>query len=210
MHAGSSWASRRRRSRRCSVCNPRSGSFSGAGRCWTPPHPTVGSIANAVMVRSCRGSRRNPGCSHCWVQRNRGGPGGVSHRGDPGGGLVAALTRRRHSGEPPDVRRVTPHRAAASLALRPKRVAVGANGCLGEAVTEAIRPCNPQGAFGARHGHTRSTYTRQRIRHGIRHTAARAGRRPRPSVANDRLRNGPAPDMFLMTWALQNRVVVSI
>ena len=22
--------------------------------------------------------------------------------------------------------------------------------------------------------------------------------------------NGPAPDMFLMTWALQNRVVVSI
>ena len=24
-----------------------------------------------------------------------------------------------------------------------------------EAITEAIRPCTPQGAFGARHGHTR-------------------------------------------------------
>ena len=58
-----------------------------------------------------------------------------------------------------------------------------------EAITEAIRPCTPQGAFGARHGHTRSTYARHRIRHGIRHTAARAGRRPRPRVPNDRLRH---------------------
>ena len=35
----------------------------------------------------------------------------------------------------------------------------------------------------------RSTYARHRIRHGIRHTAVRAGRRPCPSVANDRLRH---------------------
>ena len=41
-------------------------------------------------------------------------------------------------------------------------------------------------------------------------TAARGWRSPGPCIANDRLRNGPAPDMFLMTWALQNRVVVSI
>ena len=33
------------------------------------------------------------------------------------------------------------------------------------------------------------TYARHRIRHGIRHTAALAGRRPRPHVANDRLRH---------------------
>ena len=32
-----------------------------------------------------------------------------------------------------------------------------------------------------------STSARQRIRHGLRHTAARAGRRPRRSVPNDRL-----------------------
>ena len=37
----------------------------------------------------------------------------------------------------------------------------------------------------------RSTYARHRIRHGLRHTAARAGRRPRPSVPNDRLRHMP-------------------
>ena len=37
--------------------------------------------------------------------------------------------------------------------------------------------------------HTRWTYVRHRIRHGIRHTAALAGRRPRPSVANGRLRH---------------------
>ena len=43
--------------------------------------------------------------------------------------------------------------------------------------------------LGARHWHTRSTYARHRIRHGIRHTAARAGRRPRPSVPNGRLRH---------------------
>ena len=35
----------------------------------------------------------------------------------------------------------------------------------------------------------RSTSARHRIRHGIRHTAALAGRRPRQSVANDRLRH---------------------
>ena len=35
----------------------------------------------------------------------------------------------------------------------------------------------------------RSTYARHSIRHGIRHTAVRAGRRPCPSVANDRLRH---------------------
>ena len=58
-----------------------------------------------------------------------------------------------------------------------------------EAITEAIRPCTPQGAFGARHWHTRATSARHRIRHGLRHTAALAGRRPRPSVANDRLRH---------------------
>ena len=43
--------------------------------------------------------------------------------------------------------------------------------------------------FGVRHWHTRSTYARHRIRHGIRHTAARAGRRPCPCVANGRLRH---------------------
>ena len=43
--------------------------------------------------------------------------------------------------------------------------------------------------LGARHWHTRSTYARHRIRHGIRHTAARAGRRHCPSVANERLRH---------------------
>ena len=53
----------------------------------------------------------------------------------------------------------------------------------------AIRPCTAQGAFGARHGPTRSTSARHRIRHGIRYTVARAGRRPCPSVANDRLRH---------------------
>ena len=31
------------------------------------------------------------------------------------------------------------------------------------AITEAIRPCNPQGEFGARHWPTRSTYARHRI-----------------------------------------------
>ena len=36
-----------------------------------------------------------------------------------------------------------------------------------EAVPEVIRPCTPQGACGARHRHTRSTYARQRIRDGI-------------------------------------------
>ena len=35
----------------------------------------------------------------------------------------------------------------------------------------------------------RSTYARHSIRHGIRHTAALAGRRPRPSVPTDRLRH---------------------
>ena len=55
--------------------------------------------------------------------------------------------------------------------------------------TEAIRPRNPRGAFGARHWHTRSTYARHRIRHGIRHTAALAGRHPRPDVANGRFRH---------------------
>ena len=40
----------------------------------------------------------------------------------------------------------------------------------------------------------RSTYARHRIRHGIRHTAVRAGRRPCPSVANDRLRHMFQPD----------------
>ena len=55
--------------------------------------------------------------------------------------------------------------------------------------TEAIRPRNPRGAFGARHWHTRSTYARHRIRHGLRHTAALAGRHPRPDVANGRLRH---------------------
>ena len=46
--------------------------------------------------------------------------------------------------------------------------------------TEDIRPCTPQGELGVRHGHTRSTSARHRIRHGIRHTrrpsdGARAG-----------------------------------
>ena len=57
-----------------------------------------------------------------------------------------------------------------------------------EAVAEAIRPFNSPGEFGARHLHTLSTYANHRIRHGIRHTAALAGRRPRPPVPNDRLR----------------------
>ena len=35
----------------------------------------------------------------------------------------------------------------------------------------------------------RSTFTRHRIRHGIRHADVLAGRRPRPCVANDRLRH---------------------
>ena len=35
----------------------------------------------------------------------------------------------------------------------------------------------------------RSTYARHRIRHGIRYTAALAGRRPRPPVPNERLRH---------------------
>ena len=35
----------------------------------------------------------------------------------------------------------------------------------------------------------RSTYARHRIRHRIRHTEVLAGRRPRPPVANDRLRH---------------------
>ena len=36
---------------------------------------------------------------------------------------------------------------------------------------------------------SRSTYARHRIRYGLRHTAALAGRRDRPSVPNDRLRH---------------------
>ena len=60
-----------------------------------------------------------------------------------------------------------------------------------EAITETIRPCSPQGAFGARHSPTRSTSARQRIRHGVRHTVARAGRCPCPRVPNDRLRHIP-------------------
>ena len=35
-----------------------------------------------------------------------------------------------------------------------------------EVITEAIRPCNPPGAFCARHWPTRSTYARHRMRHG--------------------------------------------
>ena len=58
-----------------------------------------------------------------------------------------------------------------------------------EAITEAIRPFNPLGEFGARHWHTLSTYANHRIRHRIRHSAALAGRRPCPPVANDRLRH---------------------
>ena len=58
-----------------------------------------------------------------------------------------------------------------------------------ESTSEAIRPFTPQGACGARRWHMRSTYARHRIRHGIRHTAALVGRRPRPHVANDRLRD---------------------
>ena len=46
-----------------------------------------------------------------------------------------------------------------------------------------------QGAFGTRHRHTRSTYARHRIRHGIRHREVLAGRRPRPHVPNARLRH---------------------
>ena len=44
----------------------------------------------------------------------------------------------------------------------------------------------------------RSTYARHRIRHGIRHTAARAGRRPRPHVLNGRLRYMRPDDSSLM------------
>ena len=47
---------------------------------------------------------------------------------------------------------------------------------------ENLRPFQ-RGAFGARHWHTRATSARHRIRHGIRHTVARAGRRPYPCVA---------------------------
>ena len=36
-----------------------------------------------------------------------------------------------------------------------------------EAIPEAIRPCTPQGACGARHWHTRSPSARQRNRYGI-------------------------------------------
>ena len=58
-----------------------------------------------------------------------------------------------------------------------------------EVITEAIRPCNPPGAFCARHWPTRSTYARHRMRHGIRHTTVRAGRGLRRYVANGRLRH---------------------
>ena len=68
--------------------------------------------------------------------------------------------------------------------MRPWRVAVGVL-LNSEASTEAIRSCTPQGEFGARHWPTRSTSARHRIRHGIRHTAARGGGRPRSYVAND-------------------------
>ena len=54
---------------------------------------------------------------------------------------------------------------------------------------EAIRPCTPQGALFGRHWPTRSTSARQRIRHGLRHTAALAGRRPRQHVPNERFRH---------------------
>ena len=37
--------------------------------------------------------------------------------------------------------------------------------------------------------HAHSTYARHRIRHGVRHTGALAGRRPCPPVANGRLRH---------------------
>ena len=58
-----------------------------------------------------------------------------------------------------------------------------------EAITEAIRPFSPPGEFGARHLHTLSTSANHRIRHGIRHTVALAGRRHRPRVPNGRLRH---------------------
>ena len=66
----------------------------------------------------------------------------------------------------------------------------------------AVYTAAPRRSCGARHWPTRQTYARHRIRHRIRHTASRVGRCPCPSVANDRLRNGPAPDMFLMTWGV--------
>ena len=40
------------------------------------------------------------------------------------------------------------------------------------------------------------TYAKLRMSHGIRYTVALAGKPPRPHVPNERLRNGPAPDMF--------------
>ena len=48
--------------------------------------------------------------------------------------------------------------------------------CRDPAITEAIRPCTPQGEFGPRPWPTHSTSARHRIRHGIRHTEARTGR----------------------------------
>ena len=44
---------------------------------------------------------------------------------------------------------------------------------------------------GLRATRVRSTSARQKIGHGVRHTPARAGRRPRPCVANDCLRHMP-------------------
>ena len=88
-------------------------------------------------------------------------------------------TRRLLSGPRPCAPRSSSRRPSTPLRILPRL----------SWLTETIHPCTPQGAFGARRWHPRSTSARHRIRHGIRHTAARAGRRSCPPVANGRLRH---------------------
>ena len=87
----------------------------------------------------------------------------------------------------------SPAAAVAAAEIRRRLRAPGGGGrerlTSAAAITEAIRPCTPQGEFGVRHWPTRSTSARHRIRHGIRHTPALAWRRFCPSVANGRLRH---------------------
>ena len=123
----------------------------------------------------------------CSAQKNFGEPrvlqiGGEAHERTPTGVVLAPVPQPLHHAGC----RLPSDSSCAWAALRRSG---GRELLNSEAITEAIRPFNPPSAFGARHWHTLSTYARHRIRHGIRYTAARAGRRSRQHVQNDRLRH---------------------
>ena len=82
---------------------------------------------------------------------------------------------------------VRPRRHAVAARLQPTKVVQNVKAGLRPAQTQ-VRDHHPVQSAG-RVWPTRLTFARHRIRHGIRHTAARAGRRSCLSVGNGRLRH---------------------